>query len=88
MTKMLKDLWFVKADVFMCDPEGKLDYIEVPHFVGLSGKHKLIKFEENLTKDCIVFATHLAAEKWCNEHNTGNCFTNGDFYPFMFDKED
>lgn len=76
----LNDLWCVKANVYVEDPDNKEQYIEVPMFVSLQGKYQIIKFTKEIDKNLRIFETKNEAEEWCNKHNKNTIVSNGKFY--------
>lgn len=62
----------IVADYYLVDPEGKLDYITKPMYLGLQGTHKIFVFDEEVTDRTKLFDTATEAGKYVDKHFNPN----------------
>lgn len=58
----------IVANYYHEDPEGKLDYITKPEYLGLEGKAKIFIFEDTVTEKTKLFGTAKEAGEYVDVH--------------------
>lgn len=62
----------IVAGYYFVDPEGKLDYITKPMYLGLEGAHKIFVFDEEVNERTKLFSTAAEAGKYVDVHFNPN----------------